>query len=142
MLDPKLYYILIPIILAAILNVLIFTKRWNNIQRKYLPPGWVIGVIWTIILGILGYLLFISKQHKVTYFAIAGLILFILAYPFLTNKFVENTKLLDTITLILSVLVATLLFFQKGMVLYMLPLLAWVVFIKYTDSYYEKKEIM
>ena len=137
--DSKIYYILVPIILAALLNVLIFTKRWNTIQRKYLPPGWVIGIIWTIILGILGYLLFMSKQHKVTYFAIAGLIGFILAYPFLTNKFVENTKLLDTITLILSVLVAVMLFFQKGMVLYMLPLLTWVLFVKYTDSYYENK---
>lgn len=141
MLDTKLYYIFIPIILAAILNVIIFTKRWNTIQRKYLPPGWVIGIIWSIILGILGYLLFISKQNKVTYFAIAGLILFILAYPFITNKFVENTKLLDTITLILSVLVATLLFFQKGMILYMVPLLTWVIFVKYTDSYYENKII-
>jgi tryptophan-rich sensory protein len=142
MTTTKIYYILIPIILATILNVIIFTKRWNTIQRKYLPPGWVIGIVWSIILGILGYLLFMSKQHKVTYFAIAGLIVFILAYPFLTNKFVENTKLLDTITLILSVLIAVMLFFQKGMVLYMLPLLTWVLFVKYTDSYYEKKEIM
>jgi len=139
--DSKIYYILVPIILATLLNVLIFTKRWNTIQRKYLPPGWVIGIIWTIILGTLGYLLYLSKQHKVTYFAIAGLIVFILAYPFLTNKFVENTKLLDTITLILSVLVAVMLFFQKGMVLYMLPLLTWVLFVKYTDSYYENKLI-
>ncbi len=139
MTDSKLYYILIPIILAALLNVIIFTKRWNTIQRKYLPPGWVIGIIWTIILGILGYLMYLSKQHKLTYFAIAGLIVFILAYPFLTNKFVENTRFFDTITLILSLLVILLLFFQKGMVLYMLPLLTWVLFVKYTDSYYENK---
>lgn len=138
----KLYYILIPIVLATLLNILIFTKKWNNIQRKHLPPGWIIGIIWTVILGTLGYLLFLSKQHKITYFAIAGLIVFILAYPFLTNKFVEKTKFFDTVTLILSVLVAIMLFFQKGMVLYMLPLLVWVLFVKYTDSYYEKKEII
>ena len=56
-----LYHILVPVLAAIIMNGIIYTFGINKYSEKnkinpYIPPGYVIGTIWVIILGLLGYL--------------------------------------------------------------------------------------
>jgi tryptophan-rich sensory protein len=54
------YHILIPVISAIIMNGIIYALHLNKINSKelnklYIPPGYIIGIIWTILFALLGY---------------------------------------------------------------------------------------
>ena len=77
-------HILVPIILAIVLNFYIYTQGWNNDNEKNskLPPGYIIGSIWIIILGLLGYIHFLLYPSVYSWFIVLT-ILYCLSYPFL-----------------------------------------------------------
>ena len=77
-------HILVPIILAIVLNFYIYTQGWNNDNEKNskLPPGYIIGSIWIIILGLLGYIHFLLYPSLYSWFIVLT-ILYCLSYPFL-----------------------------------------------------------
>jgi len=81
-----LLHIFIPILAAILVNAFIYLYGWNSERPLYkgLPPGYVIAVVWIIILGMLGY------AHYLTYYSYASWIIVIaliycLLYPFLTG---------------------------------------------------------
>jgi len=60
-------HIIIPIILAIILNYYIYIQKWNNNNNNNkLPPGYIIGFIWIVILGLLGYIHFLLSVISFT----------------------------------------------------------------------------
>ena len=140
-------YILTPVLLAIILNIIIFKKNWNNSKstapgnsqnRQMLPTGIIIGLIWVILLGILGNALF-RATSTVSTWAITALIAMCLLYPVLT-RLNDNIHLFNRIVLIIAFTVAIIV--QKdhckgttrSLVWYLVPVIAWLSYINIIDS--------
>ena len=141
MIYSPIFYILTPIILACILNFIIFFNKWNKQKiNPYLPPGYIVGIVWIIIFGFLGYsyYLIFNKYKKLT-LALVSLILMIifsLLYPFLTQKFNNETmsRFLNILTLIFSIIVGIIVFIEyKPAFIYITPLILWSFYVNCID---------
>lgn len=133
-----LYHIFIPVIAAIIMNGIIYTFQLNNYSTKkinpYLPPGYIIGIVWIFILGLLGYahyLLYdIHKNINIGSISIALLILFCILYPLITGLREKSGLLMNLISLILSFIVSLIVItYSKYIFLYIIPLIIWVSYV-------------
>jgi tryptophan-rich sensory protein len=134
-----LYHILVPVLAAIIMNGIIYTFGINKYSEKnkinpYIPPGYVIGTIWVIILGLLGYLhyLIYKKYEAITFTSllIVFVILFCISYPLITGLKVKSGLLLNLITLILAFILALFVITEsKYMFIYLIPLLVWASYV-------------
>jgi tryptophan-rich sensory protein len=133
--NKAIVHILLPIVAAIIINAIIYSEKMsrqnkNNKLSKYLPPGYVIAVVWMIILGLLGYvhyLVYPSQQSVIIVMAI----LFCLAYPFLTNGLQQSKA---GVYNVLSFIIALVVFIsvyskRKNAVYYVLPFLLWTFYV-------------
>ena len=127
-----LLHIFIPIILACVINFYIYTMGWNNNNNNTegLPPGYVIGTIWIVILGLLGYIHFLmypSIQSWIIVFAIS----YCLAYPFLTSGLKDtNSKIYNIIALIIAIIVFISVFYKNKLTsLLSFPFLVWTLYV-------------
>jgi tryptophan-rich sensory protein len=144
LLDQSWFHILLPIIFASLINGLIYYLGWNNSNLKMkssiLPPGYMIGIIWIIIFGLLGYIhyLLYKLKNRFTIYSnsIIVLLLFCLAYPFLTSGLKQrNATILNLITLIFSFIVSLLVITQSiNAFYYIIPLLIWASYVNISDS--------
>ena len=136
-------HILTPIILATIINIIIYSVGWNMDKKnkekyKLLPPGYVIAIVWTIILGLLGYLHYLIWNLNNQKFSLASIsiilfILFCLAYPFLTNGMnINKGLLLNLITLVLAFILAIIVLYETNNIfylIYLIPLIIWAFYV-------------
>jgi tryptophan-rich sensory protein len=147
--------IFIPILLALVMNGIIYTfginklskededkkkEIKNNYYEKLLPPGYVIGTIWVIIFGLLGYvhyLLLEKNEFKITMKSIFVIIVIIycLSYPLITNLKVKTGLLLNLISLILSFILGLLTITEsKYIFTFVLPLIIWTSYVNVIDN--------
>jgi tryptophan-rich sensory protein len=141
-----LYSILIPIIAAVMMNGIIYTFGLNkqydkNIINPYIPPGYVIGTIWVVILGLLGYshyLLYkLNNRISFTSLFLIFVILFCISYPLITWLKQKSESLLNLITLILAFILGILVIIEsKYIFIYIIPLIAWTTYINIVYAYY------
>lgn len=135
-----LLYVLTPIIAAVVMNAIIYAKKWNGTTERspLLPPGWVIGLIWMILFGTLGYVAYIHRTNAVASIAIATLFVYCLLYPVYTNKFKDpySSKLANLLTLILAFVTTLIiaLFGERHTVGYILPLITWASYVNIIDA--------
>ena len=144
-----LYHILIPIILAIMMNGIIYMFKLNDydskktnslIYKKLLPPGYIIGIIWVIIFGLLGYvhyLIYVQNDNKITITSlfIIFVILFCLMYPLITGLKIKSGLLMNLISLILSFVLGIVIIIQsKYAFLFVLPLIFWSSYINIVDT--------
>jgi tryptophan-rich sensory protein len=130
-------YIIIPILFACIINFIIFTHKYKQVKNAYLPPGYIIGIIWIIIFGLLGYAYYLlsRKSHnKLTLgmISIIGVIFFSLWYPFLTQRFsnILVATWLNRFTLLLSVILGSIVYLEYVPVfIYIIPLILWSLYV-------------
>jgi tryptophan-rich sensory protein len=144
LLKKPLFHILLPIILAIILNGIIYYFKWNKsslkMQHTILPPGYVIAIVWIIIFGLLGYshyLLYkLNNKYTIYNAAILLFLVFSLAYPFLTYGLKgKNANILNLITLILAFVISLMVITQSLMAFYyIIPLLVWATYVNISDS--------
>ena len=146
MLENPIVHIAFPIICAIIMNVIIYSFKWNvrtsegKINNPLIPPGYIVGSVWIIIFGLLGYVhyLLYKQNNGVSFVSISVVCFFIfcLLYPVLTSGLSkQNANMLNLLTLILSfslaiVLVKTLPSTFK----YIIPLLLWASYVNITDA--------
>jgi len=132
-----LIHIIIPIFLACIVNLYIFKNELykNNDKRNiYLPQGYIIGIIWTIILGLLGYLHYLTYEKSILSRIIVFIIIYCLLYPLLTYK-LDNSEsikynLLGLLLAFILFILIILKYKQKNIIyIYVLPLLFWNIYI-------------
>lgn len=132
--------IFVPIILAVITNVIIFTLKWNSSESNpFLPPGYVIGVIWILIFGCLGYVHYIASLiygfYSIPALSIIFLITFCLAYPFITKLKQKIGVTLNTVTLILVSIVSFVTVHYIPIVFkWMIPIFLWASYVNIADS--------
>ena len=135
------FHIFFPILLATLMNYIIFTNHWNNklgIVNDYLPPGPIIGLIWTIIFGLLGYTHFILYSNKkwLASRSIILLLLFCICYPLFTSGLsnLKISNILNSLTLILAFIVSIIVFdASRSAFNYMIPLLVWASYVNLAD---------
>ena len=137
-----LYSILIPISAALIMNGIIYTfginKSYKDMMNPLLPPGYMIGILWIIILGLLGYVHYLLYKLKNNYsFAslfLIFVILFCILYPVIISFNQKISLLLNLITLILSFILGMLVIIEsKYIFIYIIPLILWVTYINIID---------
>jgi tryptophan-rich sensory protein len=123
-------HILVPIVLAIVLNFYIYMQGWNNDNEKNskLPPGYIIGSIWIIILGLLGYIHFLLYPSLYSWFIVLT-ILYCLSYPFLTSG-LQNTdnNYFNLIALILAIIVTIIMYYRSN-IIYAIPFLLWIFYV-------------
>jgi len=136
------YHVLIPVFLATAMNALIYkfglNKRLSSSQ-KYLPPGYIIGLIWTILFATLGYVHYklYTLKNKANYgsMSIVFFICFSLFYPVVVTINENYANLMNLISLILSFVVSiVVLMYSKNIFWYLIPLLVWVSFVNLLGS--------
>ena len=127
-------HILVPILLTIILNGFIYVRKWNNQinNNKYLPPGYIIGIVWIIILGLLGFAHYKIKNSIASYLIIIA-ILYSLTYPFLT-RLKKNLKVYNGIAFILASMISISVYIEdKITFVYTIPFLLWTFYVNVTD---------
>ena len=135
----SLVYILIPIILSFIINIFIFRKKNKNLIKpkklKYLPPGSVIGTVWIILLGLLGYIYSLidnkDKSMNTQKILIILLTIFCLSYSVLTaNSTLRFSKNYNYLTLVFVLAVYYSIYTKYPKIsYYLIPLLCWVLYV-------------
>jgi len=131
------YHITIPVLCAVAMNAFIYKYRLNKRapKEKYLPPGYIIGIIWTIIFGLLGYVHYkLYKLNNRMNYGSASIVLFIgfsLLYPIINGIYEEkHGYFMNLVSLILSFIVGSVvLSYSRNLFLYLIPLLIWVSFV-------------
>jgi len=134
-----LLHVIIPIIGAMLLNGLIFGMRWNTSSKSIpmLPPGYVIAFVWIVILGLLGALhYFLWSQRNYVSWVVVFVIIFCLAYPFMTLglKQSKTAAILNLVTLFLSFLLCFST--PNNLKIYTFPLIAWASYVNLAQTIY------
>ncbi len=119
-----------PVLAAAAVNGLIFSLGWDNdagnITNPFLPPGWVIGIIWLILFGLMGAARWQLQQAatapaKNLNRLMLGFIWLCLTYPLYTLGL--SNALIGEVANILLLLLGIYLFIRLRMVA---PRAAWL----------------
>jgi tryptophan-rich sensory protein len=135
----KILVIIIFIFIALLGNIIFnneqMTKKESN--KKYLPPGYVIGSIWIFIFGLLGYIYskinLNKKNASQSQYVIILFLIFCFLYGPLTNgkssRFIKNYNYL---TLLFLVYVSYMISKNSEDILYLfIPIYLWVLYIFY-----------
>ncbi len=128
-------YILIPVVLAAVVNMIVHFNGWthkdNLPPNTLLPPGYVVGAIWTLIFGLLGFLMYIVKDNSWSVIFIALFLIYSLAYPFISSRAYPllNLWALVLAFLLLVILLATHVYEKIHIILLMTPLIIWATYV-------------
>ena len=130
------FHVLLPVFCAIFMNGIIYTFRLNNNNnnKRFLPPGYMIGIIWTILFSLLGYVHYrlYSLNNKMNFgsISIVLFILFALAYPLMSGYFMNVISLI--LSFILSLIV---MMYSKHIVVFLIPLLLWVSYVNLVVFY-------
>lgn len=144
----SILYILIPILIAFLINIKMYRKDSNtmkDIDIRYLPPGYIIGVVWIIMLALMGYVLYLLSlkfkseslrnslyvNFNYQIFLILFLIIFCVMYPYLTSLF--NERFMKNYNY-LTIFVVLYIFYEINKISfdiskYLIPLILWVGYV-------------
>jgi tryptophan-rich sensory protein len=132
-----LIHVIVPVIAAIIINVVIYVQGWNSdsekdkkTEAKYLPPGYVIAIVWVIILALLGFTHYLVYPSFAS-FAIIFAIIYCLAYPFLTSGLqAYNAGFYNVLSFVIAILISVFVFMENKMAtLYTIPFLLWTGYV-------------
>jgi tryptophan-rich sensory protein len=119
--------------LAIMINIIIYNKQIGKIQKsKYLPSGYIVGTIWTLLFGLLGYILY--RLHNYTSVASISIYIFVLfsvLYPFITKLSPGSlSDMFNKIAFLLAYMVCYLVYSENpGLTKYLLPLFCWITYV-------------
>jgi len=138
-------FILTPILLAIICNGILFSfRRTDNYpysNNKFSKYGYIIGIIWTIIFGFIGYTYYLLYKKSKSYFtpgtiAIILYLIFSLSYPFATSRFIKLTDILNVVSLFLALFIMIIVgneYWKSAnslrILFYLMPLFTWLLFV-------------
>jgi tryptophan-rich sensory protein len=121
--------------LAIVINSIIYANGSlysKTNKSKYIPPGYMVGTIWVLLFGILGYIL--HRLHNYTSSASISIyifILFSLLYPFITKLSQSYLSVIcNKIALLLAYAVCYFVYIEKRwLAIYLLPLFSWITYV-------------
>jgi len=139
--NKKVVHVLVPVLLAVAMNGVIWRMGWGSrgetgmMKSEYLPPGWVIGGVWMVLFGFLGWTHWLVRKDWKARTALQILIAYCLMYPVLTGGLRERLgRLFNVVALILSYVATMFVVMGRHDLRWMLPLLAWVSYVNVTDA--------
>ena len=137
--NNKELHLLIPIIIALILNFIISIKKWDdNKKGSLLPSSPYIGVIWMAILVSLGhahYLLYEKSNVTFASLFLIGVIIYCISYPIITQLDKKKGATFNVIALVLTSILLLIVYQESYQAfIYILPLFIWISFVNYSDS--------
>ena len=132
-------HIAAPILAAVVTNGIVYSQKLPITRTKNpnIPPGGIVGLVWMVLFGILGYVhfkLYSRAGNKLSDGCIIILLflLYSLAYPFLTSSS-ENPNVFFVLNLgaLLFAAAITTKVYQEdsGLVPYLIPLLLWTGYV-------------
>lgn len=141
-------HVVIPIILAGIVNAIIYGMRWNSSaaesqskesgqsQLGLIPPGWAIALIWVVILGFMGYSRYAVRHDPVASTAVIVVILVCLAYPFATLGLRPDLAVVANLVSLIAGFTGAIFVYsaRKLALLPLLPLLVWLTYVNIVTS--------
>lgn len=127
-------FVVVPVLLAVISN-LVFTMPRRTDRNPYLPPGWVIGTVWVILFGLLGYTAYLVKDNLYLLTFIGAIIVYCLAYPTITNlePSTIKTRALNAGTFFLATILIAALLYTGNQVAFTVPLWLWAAYVNIVD---------
>ena len=140
--NSLLYNIFIPILLGLIMNGIIFTFKLNKnlkiSEKSILPSGYIVGSVWIVILGLLGYVhyLLYNKYEGITVSSLLVLlfILYCILYPIIVNYNPKISLLLNLFSLIFAFILALFIIKESFYIfLFIIPLLIWLSLVNISD---------
>jgi len=138
------YHVLIPVLCATAMNGFYYRNYKDSSQDDtellYLPPGYIIGIIWTFLFALLGYVHFmlyrLKNRSNYASMSVIFFIVFSLAYPVVQAIDEYYAYFFNLIALIVSCVVGFIvLTYSKQIFLYLIPLLAWVSYVNVVVLY-------
>lgn len=141
LLKNPLFHVLSPIILAIAVNSIVYLLKYNMNSKEYtkkyffkLPPGYIIGLVWVTIFGILGYahyLLYkINNKLTIQCYILELFIIFAVLYPFITRFSEKTGAVLNYVSLLFSFIIAlAVMNVSLDIFWYTVPLLLWVSYV-------------
>jgi len=144
-LNQPLFHISIPILLTIITNGIIYSTNVRmytspSIKKSMiqLPPGYVIGIVWIILLGLLGYThyLLYKINNKISFecYFLEVFILFCLSYPFVTQFQEKLSRLMNFISFVYSFILSLVIIHTSLSIFwYLIPLLLWITYVNLFD---------
>lgn len=141
--NAPLPHILVPVVAAVAVNAVVFALGWSSnkgqVRNALLPPGWVVGSIWVVLLGLLGYVHWHARNSAMASMAIIVFIVWCIAYPFLTNGLQLGTamRVANTFTLVAAFTLTLLVHAHNPTnttLALMAPLLVWATYVNITDD--------
>jgi tryptophan-rich sensory protein len=145
--DSALVHVLVPVSCAIIVNGIIYTKGWGSSRdttnitgtsKRALPPGYIIGLIWIMLFGMLGYahLLLRRQQAYVASYAVVAMVLWCLMYPIVTgldNNKKSKTPLINRLSLVGAFIMVLVIVFHanesRKPLQWLLPFIAWLMYV-------------
>ena len=141
--DSLILNISLPVGVAALENYIIYANGGmpTYTTNPMLPPGYIVGIVWIILLGSLGYahyLLYnLQGGNTIASSSVIVLILYCLSYPILIYYNTFKEKELNIFSLCITS-VASLITFMTYPTAFaaMLPTLVWISYVELSDIIY------
>ena len=147
MLNKREIHVFVPVLIALILNYVIFIKKWgssarttkqNDKLRGLIPDGKIVGFVWILIFMLLGNAHFILyKKNKMSLASIflIFVVIYCISYPIVTQLDQKKGRIMNTISLILSSILMLLVYIEsREAFIYTIPLFIWTSFVNYSDA--------
>jgi tryptophan-rich sensory protein len=130
-------HVLAPVLAAGLVNALTFSRKLaiTKYRNPLIPPGPIVGLVWLILLGLLGYVhfkLYTQTGVSEATVTIVFFILYCLAYPTLISLSTNPNVMifLNVVALGFALLVTVRVFAEdSSLVPYLLPLLTWTSYV-------------
>jgi tryptophan-rich sensory protein len=127
-------HVLTPILAAMLMNGIIYGTGLRSASStrtlSSLPPGYIIGAIWAILFGLLGYTHYLLPDGSNASWSIVGFIVFSLLYPIFTGLDARRGLPWNLAALVFAFVVTIFVAMESPTLLYyLLPLLAWVIYV-------------
>ena len=124
-------YLFLPMICVYLSGTFFPISEQSSKDIPLRPPGWVFGVVWPILLLLIGYSWTLRPKMSYYYFTLT-LLLSSWAFFYATNRLYAFLNILTTI--LFSIFLIFHKFNQKSSYL-LLPLVAWLSFASYLAFY-------
>lgn len=129
-------HVVTPVLAAMLMNAFIYSSgfKYKNMNVKGLPPGYVIGIVWMILFGMLGYAHYILYRQRNRLsrgcMALEALFVFSLMYPILTGLQVNAGKVLNLLSLVFGFVTGGFVMTESlKAAYYVVPYLVWTFYV-------------
>jgi tryptophan-rich sensory protein len=132
-------HVLTPVLAAGLVNALSFSRKLpiTKYKNPWIPPGPIVGLVWLVLLGLLGYVHFklykkAGNEFSEACLTIVVFVLYCLAYPLLTSLSPNPMVgvFLNIVALGFALFVTLRVFAEDSTLLpYMIPLLGWTSYV-------------